>query len=67
MSVKENSKKADNLTDLQLDNSAKIAAVKGRISSLVDDVHSIKLEIDIFKKAVSNDMKLILDQLNANR
>ena len=59
MSVKENSEKVDN--------SEKIAAIRGRISSLVDDVHSIKLEIDGFKKAVSNDMKRILDILNANR
>jgi uncharacterized protein involved in exopolysaccharide biosynthesis len=67
MSVKNNSQKVDDLSQTQQNQARKIADIKGRISTLSDDIHSIKNDINVFKRAISEDIKRVLESLNANR
>ena len=47
-------------------NSEQIASLGTRVSSLVDELHSVKKEIELFKKAVAADMKVVLNHVGRN-
>ena len=48
-------------------NSEQIASLGTRVSSLVDELHSVKKEIELFKKAVAADMKVVLNHVGKNK
>jgi predicted TIM-barrel fold metal-dependent hydrolase len=48
-------------------NSEQIASLGTRVSSLVDELHSVKKEIELFKKAVAADMKVVLNHVGRNK
>ena len=43
--------------------SSEISRLRTRVSELVDDIHVIKTDITTFKKAVSNDMKGLVEAI----
>ncbi len=58
----------DNRTTKQLkktitEQSNEISRLRSRVSELVDDIHVIKTDITTFKKAVSNDMKGLVEAI----
>ena len=58
----------DNRTTKQLkktiaEQSSEISRLRTRVSELVDDIHVIKTDITTFKKAVSNDMKGLVEAI----
>ena len=47
--------------------SDQVSTLQGRVSQLVDEVHVLKNEIKIFKKAVASDMKRLVEHVNAKQ
>mgnify|MGYP001384422784 CR=1 FL=1 len=46
-------------------NSEQVQQLQGRVSSLVDEIHVLKNEVQSFKKAVAADMKRLVEHVNA--
>ena len=48
-------------------NSEQITNLGTRDSNLVDELHSVKKEVELFKKAVASDLKVVLEHVRKQK